>query len=42
MQPIFGQDQSGHQKSPELQNFDYVFDTVAGNIVYSQPPVRWI
>lgn len=37
MQPIFDKINQAIKKVAELQNFDYVFDTVAGNIVYASP-----
>ncbi len=37
MQPIFDKINQAIKKVAEEQNFDYVFDTVAGNIVYASP-----
>jgi outer membrane protein len=37
MQPIFDKINQAIKKVAEEQNFDFVFDTVAGNIVYASP-----
>lgn len=37
MQPIFDKINAAIKKVAEEQNFDYVFDTVNGNIVYASP-----
>lgn len=37
MQPIFDKINQAIKKVAEEQSFDYVFDTVAGNIVYASP-----
>jgi len=37
MQPIFDKINQAIKKVAEELNFDYVFDTVAGNIVYASP-----
>jgi outer membrane protein len=37
MQPIFDKINQAIKKVAEEQTFDYVFDTVAGNIVYASP-----
>lgn len=37
MQPIFDKINAAIKKVAEEQNFDYVFDTINGNIVYASP-----